>query len=575
MNNLLINQLHETPFEDEIELELGAFGSPGGKTHIVIKLNNLVPKHDTYIEPFAGGAALYWKKDPVNLEILNDLDSEIAFAYKFIKNLDNKTIEKVKSLDWEPSKEKFFKLRDSSVPKSDIDRFYRFFYVHFHSYGGSRKTYGYKKMTPKCFDKYLKYKDRMKNTKIFNDDYGKVINKFDSPSTFIYLDPPYPNEWPGYTGPKAWGEKDVKRLYQILKSCKGKWLLSINDLDWIRPIFKEFNIHKILVPRKFKGEAKGGKASKYELLISNYEIKNLDESVEDLSVKELIVEKRGNEWCVIHHHHKIVDGKDVFGTPIKCFPTKEQADAMHKAIIISKIKSGKLEDQFPGIYIKHALLVWKGNRDPIMTKKIHKSIIGRPLYYMDKKYCYGILKISSIKEKENKYLNEFEILTTFEDPKPIDSPKTRIIKDTKFLAENHTDWRNLEFINKLTDFKVIKDCISLIGSSITQEHKPNDIDILIRMNNPNDFLKRAIETRISKMLPEELQNKIHFVWGEKEGPHDSYIPLFDLFFKKIKKPILIEMSELSAKAELFKPYFPMKPAGSAYYDLNKFIEDLI
>lgn len=502
---IIVKELTNAPFEeDETELELGAFGSPGGKSHIVLKLMKLVPEHDTYIEPFAGGAALYWKKEPVKLEILNDLDEEIAHAYKFIRGLDKETIEKVKNLDWKGNKSKFFKLRDLPIPKDNLQRFYKFFYVHFHSYGASRKTFGYKNCEPKCFDKYLGFSERMKNTKIFSDDYAKVIQKFDSPSTFIYLDPPYPNEWPGHTGTKAWGEKDVKRLHSVLKNCESKWLLSINELDWIKKIFNEFSIHKILVPRKFR---KGDEA-KYELLISNYEIKNLDESVEDLKQK------------------------------------------------------------FPGVVIENAYDIWNGSKQPIMLKEEIKA--GENLYFMNNKYCYGILKLKDPIKGINGILYNFDIIDKFEDAKPIEENKDKIfIEDTKFMS----DWSDLKFIDGLSDFTIIKDCISVIGSTITQEHKPNDIDLLIRMNEPPPFIKRAIEVRLSKMLPKEFQDKLHFVWGEKEGPHDSFMPIYDLTFRKISNPSIVRM--INELVELMKPYLPQKPYGSAYYDLNKFIDILL
>ena len=47
----------------------------------------------------------------------------------------------------------------------------------------------------------------------------------------------------------------------------------------------------------------------------------------------MTVEKRGDKWCVLHCH-----GPDE-GKPIKCFDTKEQADAMHGAIEANKNKS--------------------------------------------------------------------------------------------------------------------------------------------------------------------------------------------------------------------------------------------
>ena len=155
--------------------------------------------------------------------------------------------------------------------------------------------------------------------------------------------------------------------------------------------------------------------------------------------------------------------------------------------------------------------------------------------------------------------------------KPASLELYKIVSKSYILA----DWRDLKFLDNLDDFTIIKDCISLIGSSVTQEHKPHDIDILIRLAKPNEFLKRAVEVRLAKMFPEELQDKLHFVWGEEAGPHDSYIPLFDLQFKRIRPTKIITMiQDLSGKVSLMKPFVPMKPFGSAYYDLNKFIEAL-
>ena len=45
------------------------------------------------------------------------------------------------------------------------------------------------------------------------------------------------------------------------------------------------------------------------------------------------VEKRGEKWCVIH-----CTGPKA-GKPIKCFDSKEKAEAMHRAIQASKHKS--------------------------------------------------------------------------------------------------------------------------------------------------------------------------------------------------------------------------------------------
>ena len=61
----------------------------------------------------------------------------------------------------------------------------------------------------------------------------------------------------------------------------------------------------------------------------------VDAVVKQLSFKEDRVEQRGNRWCVVHCH-----GEEA-GTVIKCFDTKEEAEAMHRAIQTQKSDENK------------------------------------------------------------------------------------------------------------------------------------------------------------------------------------------------------------------------------------------
>ena len=63
------------------------FGSPGGKKLLAKKIVSLIPEHTVYVEPFVGGGAVYFTKEPSEKEIISDKDPDIIFAYKFIKNL--------------------------------------------------------------------------------------------------------------------------------------------------------------------------------------------------------------------------------------------------------------------------------------------------------------------------------------------------------------------------------------------------------------------------------------------------------------------------------------------------------
>jgi hypothetical protein len=67
-----------------------------------------------------------------------------------------------------------------------------------------------------------------------------------------------------------------------------------------------------------------------------------------MSFKDLLTEhvvKRGNKYCVVHGHPMKKGSKTdkPKGSIIHCFPTRKQAEAQHKAIVISELKrAGKI-----------------------------------------------------------------------------------------------------------------------------------------------------------------------------------------------------------------------------------------
>ena len=77
-----------------------AFGSSGGKSVLAPRIVKMMPPHRTYVEPFAGGAAVFWEKEPSPREVLNDKDREIAAAYRFIKGMTNSQFQQLKKFDW-------------------------------------------------------------------------------------------------------------------------------------------------------------------------------------------------------------------------------------------------------------------------------------------------------------------------------------------------------------------------------------------------------------------------------------------------------------------------------------------
>src|ERR1700723_2697894 len=54
----------------------------GGKNRLAKRLLEIFPKHKTYVEAFAGGAQVFFRKEPSEVEVLNDLDGEIVNFYR-------------------------------------------------------------------------------------------------------------------------------------------------------------------------------------------------------------------------------------------------------------------------------------------------------------------------------------------------------------------------------------------------------------------------------------------------------------------------------------------------------------
>jgi len=61
---------------------IGPLSYIGGKRAIAKPLIALFPEHTTYVEAFAGGAQVFFHKEPSKVEVLNDLDGDIVNFYR-------------------------------------------------------------------------------------------------------------------------------------------------------------------------------------------------------------------------------------------------------------------------------------------------------------------------------------------------------------------------------------------------------------------------------------------------------------------------------------------------------------
>jgi DNA adenine methylase len=85
--------------------------------------------------------------------------------------------------------------------------------------------------------KYSTYKSSIDRiTSIYNTDYKDIINKYDSPETFFYVDPPYKGKEKYYIN-HNFGTNSHLELSEILNNIQGRFLLSYYDFYGLRELY--------------------------------------------------------------------------------------------------------------------------------------------------------------------------------------------------------------------------------------------------------------------------------------------------------------------------------------------------
>ncbi|RKH04380.1 XkdF-like putative serine protease domain-containing protein [Corallococcus carmarthensis] len=253
-------------------VEKTIWGSPAGKKRLAKRLVAMLPAHKTYVEPFAGSAAVLFEKAPSDVEAINDADPEIADAYRLIQKLTPAGLAKLKKLPW-VGDEKTFKSLFDSKPKGDVERLHRFLYLTHFSYGklrGRSVSPNSMGVEAKTLARIEQHAPRLKRVKVYSGDYEKVVRKYDGKDTVLFLDPPYP----GYNVDVGEGDFDEERFYGVLKSLKGRWLMTYGIRGKLPGMLKDsgFVVKRIRTPRTIAAmRGVGGSSVLTQLLVSNYQ----------------------------------------------------------------------------------------------------------------------------------------------------------------------------------------------------------------------------------------------------------------------------------------------------------------
>jgi len=204
------------------------------------------------------------------MEVYNDINSNLVNLFKCVKYHPNAIKEELEYVLNSREIYNDFKQLYKNSTLTDIQRAAKYFYMIKASYGSKVTTFGAKARDITNTEHLAKIKERLKTVIIENKSYDRLIAHYDRSETLFYCDPPYYGTEKFYdTGDVVFDDTHHIKLNEILRNIKGKCIVSYNDSNFIRKLYKEFNIDEI--ERSNNMAVRHGKNKMYkELIIRNY-----------------------------------------------------------------------------------------------------------------------------------------------------------------------------------------------------------------------------------------------------------------------------------------------------------------
>lgn len=223
---------------------------------------------DKYVEPFGGAAWVLFGKSPNKKEVYNDLNGELVNLFRMVKYHPD-ALQKELDLMLN-SREEFFRQRNMNPELlTELQRAARMYYLIRASYGSKVDTFGVGFKDVSTLKNLQEVHKRLSKVLIENKSFEKILQNHDSDKTIFYLDPPYHGTESFYAVDGGFGEEEHRKLAELLRNLKGKWILSYNDDDFIRNLYNEFHIEEVERLNNM-GAAAGGEKIFKELIIKNY-----------------------------------------------------------------------------------------------------------------------------------------------------------------------------------------------------------------------------------------------------------------------------------------------------------------
>ncbi|MCI9174922.1 MAG: DNA adenine methylase [Lachnospiraceae bacterium] len=265
----------------------------GGKRQLLDSIEPLIPKCSTYYEPFLGGGAVLFCRQPAKA-VINDSNQELMNVYLTIKEEPETLISKLEEHREKNCEDYFYHVRALDRDKqgfgnlTNVERAARIIYLNKTCYNGLFRV--------NSSGEFNSPWGRYKNPNITNEttiqalsdyfnqaditikcgDYREALKGIRK-GAFVYFDPPYvpisaSASFTGYTA-GGFGEQEqiaLKEQCDALNARGIKFLLSNSACAFIEELYKDYIVEYVNAKRVINANPEKRGEIK-EILVHNYE----------------------------------------------------------------------------------------------------------------------------------------------------------------------------------------------------------------------------------------------------------------------------------------------------------------
>lgn len=226
---------------------------PGGKQKAIEQIAEVLPSSASeFREPMVGGGSVFFhakRSGLANSYWINDKFKELVSFWRTVQDPEScqKLAMELENLrarfeSADEIKEFFLQAREE-VPDSEYREAFLFFFFNRVTFSGTTRAGGFsssaslRRFTASSIERLLPLPKALDGVRITNLDFEEVI-KAPGKDVFIFLDPPY------FTASRLYGKNgslhsfDHERLASILRKSKHRFLITYDDCDEIRHLYK-------------------------------------------------------------------------------------------------------------------------------------------------------------------------------------------------------------------------------------------------------------------------------------------------------------------------------------------------